>query len=249
MRAPCSILVRSIANLPLLLMLAGPAGAQASDVNDAGQVSERVDVRRIEIDAMVSDRKGRPVTGLERDDFEILVDGEPAPIVNFYAVDRRAAAPTKTETPRGASLTATEVPPLMLAIAVDSSNVETGARNEALDGLRSFLRAQLGPEDRVMLIEAGRSAGLAPPVFTDRIEVALEGLDRIAATASQDRRLAEFREIMQEIGASLAGRGVLPRAVGCATSKRASAPSPPKPAATPHVPPPSCGAWSTAWPA
>ena len=186
----------------LALMTAGPAGAQPSAGAVAGLVSESVDVRLIEIDARVSDRKGRPVTGLERADFEVLLDGTAVPIVNFYAVEG-PAVPAEV----GASGAASGARPLELAILVDSSNVEIGARNMALDRVRDFLRTQLSPEDRVMLVSTSPSAGLSTPAFTDRLDRIEQELDRIAATPAWDRRAAEFREILREIGVSLSASG------------------------------------------
>jgi VWFA-related protein len=45
---------------------------------------DSVDVQVVEVDVVVTDRKGRPVKGLKREDFELYVDGRPAEITNFY---------------------------------------------------------------------------------------------------------------------------------------------------------------------
>jgi VWFA-related protein len=44
---------------------------------------EAVDVDVVEIDVVVTDRKGRPVRGLKREDFELVVDGRPVDVSNF----------------------------------------------------------------------------------------------------------------------------------------------------------------------
>lgn len=162
----------------------------------AAQVSELIEVRVVNVDARVSDRKGRPVTGLERDDFKVLVDGEAVEVVNFYAIDP-AAAP-ESGTPQGPGAL-----PLHLAILVDSSSVEARARNEALDRIRDFLRAHIGPNTQVMLASSPLEAA-TDRAFTARLDLVEEGFDAIAATAVQDRRSAEFQEILQDIGTSLA---------------------------------------------
>ena len=46
---------------------------------------ETVEVNVVNVEVYVTDKKGNPVTGLTRDDFEILEDGEPIEISNFYA--------------------------------------------------------------------------------------------------------------------------------------------------------------------
>jgi len=54
----------------------------------AGQPGETfvdtIDVQVVEVDAVVTDRRGRPVSGLQREDFELFVDGEFVEIANFY---------------------------------------------------------------------------------------------------------------------------------------------------------------------
>ena len=44
---------------------------------------DAVDVEVVEIDVHAADRKGRPVRGLKREDFELVVDGRPVEISNF----------------------------------------------------------------------------------------------------------------------------------------------------------------------
>lgn len=48
---------------------------------------EALDVNLVNVEVFVTDRKGVPVTGLTADDFELLEDGRPVEISNFYAVD------------------------------------------------------------------------------------------------------------------------------------------------------------------
>ena len=186
--------------LVLVLVLATPT---------AGQVSELIEVSVVNVDAFVSDRRGNPVSGLERADFEVLLDGVAVPIVNFYA----AKPPAVTAPQKGANATpsgseASQALPLQLAILIDSSNVETHARNEALKRVRDFLRAHLDPGDLVMLASTptrkATNATAGPDALTDRLDLIERTLDDIMATPAQNRRSAEFHEILQDIGASLA---------------------------------------------
>ena len=41
----------------------------------------------VEVDVVVTDKSGRPVRGLRREDFEISEDGRPVEIATFSAVD------------------------------------------------------------------------------------------------------------------------------------------------------------------
>ncbi|MCY3969093.1 MAG: VWA domain-containing protein [Acidobacteria bacterium] len=71
----------SILFLALLLCLASLKGLQAQPNQP---FVESVDVQVVEVDVVVTDRKGRPVKGLAREDFELYVDGQPVEIANFY---------------------------------------------------------------------------------------------------------------------------------------------------------------------
>ena len=53
---------------------------------------EKIEVNIVNVDVTVTDRHGQPVRGLTRDDFEILEDGVPQLLTNFYAVDESANA-------------------------------------------------------------------------------------------------------------------------------------------------------------
>ena len=48
---------------------------------------QSIEVRVVELEVFVTDRDGNPVTGLTRDDFELIHDGQETVITNFYAVE------------------------------------------------------------------------------------------------------------------------------------------------------------------
>jgi VWFA-related protein len=78
-----------LATFLLVVAPTGRARAQTPDSEGsqapAPVFTEKVDVRVINVDVVVTDRQSRPVLGLDREDFELRVDGEPVEITNFYA--------------------------------------------------------------------------------------------------------------------------------------------------------------------
>ena len=64
---------------PLALLLAAGLAAQPGET-----FVDTIDVQVVEVDAVVTDRRGRPVSGLKREDFELFVDWELVEIANFY---------------------------------------------------------------------------------------------------------------------------------------------------------------------
>lgn len=178
-----------------------------------GAVDDRVEVLVVNIEAMVSDKKGAPVAGLTREDFEVLVDGEAVEVTNFFAAE---TPPGGVESPRvdtvvpldGRRAPASGEAPWRLALYVDSSSVDLKQRNDALEQLREFLRGGVSPGDQILLAEATRTRFAPLHPFTDRLEVIEQGLDELAAATAFDRRSSEFREILREIeGFVVAGSG------------------------------------------
>jgi Ca-activated chloride channel family protein len=67
----------------LLLSSAGPAGCQVEGQTPTPKATFRTSVDLVRISAVVQDRRGRPVVGLSRADFELDENGTPLPIVEF----------------------------------------------------------------------------------------------------------------------------------------------------------------------
>ena len=62
-----------------------PAWGQDSPLPEL--FSDVIDVRVVNVEAVVTDRSGNRIRGLEAKDFELLVDGEPVPITHFAEID------------------------------------------------------------------------------------------------------------------------------------------------------------------
>lgn len=77
----------TVLSLAAGLGLAGGVPAQnGQDSTPAGTFGETVDVRVVNVEVYVTDRRGNPVTGLGPEDFRLFDDGRPVEITNFYAV-------------------------------------------------------------------------------------------------------------------------------------------------------------------
>src|SRR5947207_15911391 len=79
--------MRPIAFSLLAGLIALPLAAQEKLV-------ESIEVRVVNVDVVVTDRAGNPVTGLTKDDFEILDNGKPQKIQNIYEVRPTSEAET-----------------------------------------------------------------------------------------------------------------------------------------------------------
>ena len=77
----------------MLLLLILPAAGQSPAPTEP--FTDQIEVSVVNLDVFVSDKNGQPIEGLEAKDFEILEDGRPVKITNFYH-ESQAAAPAAT---------------------------------------------------------------------------------------------------------------------------------------------------------
>ncbi len=162
----------------LLLASALPA-QEVPDAAVAEPYFETVDIQVVNVEVFVTDKKGNPVTGLGREDFELYEDGRRVEIANFYAVagGRPAAETGSLETPgddlrtdlRPAPIPESQI--LHLVVYVDNFNLRPFDRNQVFTRLREFLR-RLSPRDRVMLVSYDRSLHVRHRFTSDRSLIA-----------------------------------------------------------------------------
>src|SRR6266851_1762438 len=86
-RAICWILVVATA------FAQTPAPQSFQTQAPADDITIRINVNLVQVDAVVTDSKDRPVTDLKAEDFEIRQDGKPQVITNFGYINTRGTAP------------------------------------------------------------------------------------------------------------------------------------------------------------
>jgi VWFA-related protein len=184
----------------------GEASAIVGDDTFFGSVSVNV----IGVEVYVTDKKGNPITGLKKEDFQILEDKRPVEITNFLAF--ASGAPVEEEpvdqTQGDDSMPAIRQPRpsaladqrLNLVVYVDNFNIRPFNRNRVFRRLREFLNAELGREDRIMLVSYDRSLHIRHPFTSDSrsINSALTELERFSGHAVQ--KDGERLRLLEEIG-------------------------------------------------
>ncbi|MCP4655670.1 MAG: VWA domain-containing protein, partial [bacterium] len=170
----------------LLAHLLGlPAGAEQSPWPTIFRGSAEVNVINVEV--VVTDAEGRPVTGLGRDDFELIENGNPVEISNFYAVAAGSIiAPADAGETRPSASPELAPPadqrPLQLILYVDNANLSAINRSRLLSDLRGFLRASWRPDMQVMLVTNDRSLVVRQD-FTSVPDEIFTALAEVEATA------------------------------------------------------------------
>src|SRR5688500_15126490 len=98
----------------LLLLPAGSALAQQKPASpevvdqDLGEI---VNVNVVNVDVYVTDKSGKRIQGLTKDDFEVLENGKKVAITNFYAVEGGKAKMIGDDPVPAAQVPATPGPP------------------------------------------------------------------------------------------------------------------------------------------
>ncbi len=117
---------------------------------------ESIDVRVVNVEAVVTDRKGNRVQGLTAADFRLLVDGREVPIDYFTEVQGGEAAASSPAQKEGAPAAASPVEPgekvgTNYLVFIDDQFSIAAPRNLVLQRLAADLK-RLGPQDRMAVV-------------------------------------------------------------------------------------------------
>lgn len=181
-----------------------------------GPVVKNVDVSITNLDVVVTDSKGNRITGLRKEDFEVIEDGLQQILTNFYAVEAgmlkvavdlpvaapaqgaTAAAPAKIEAGNA------EVAPLpvlktRIVIFVDNLHIAPFNRNRVLRNIETFVRANVKDNVEAMVVTWERSLKVLRKFTNDGRDVAdvLKQVEEVSALGSS--RLSERRDVLKEI--------------------------------------------------
>lgn len=140
---------------------------------------EAVHVEVVNIDVWVTDKQGKPVDGLGREDFLVFKGGEPVEVTNFYAVSGGrpvpeapgAEEPATARVARDLRLREPQVAPehrLWLIVYIDNFNLDPIERDRVLPALETFLGRTLQTGDQAMIVTYKRSLDVRQP-FTDQL--------------------------------------------------------------------------------
>ncbi|HYO11710.1 MAG TPA: VWA domain-containing protein [Thermoanaerobaculia bacterium] len=214
---------RTTAAGALLLVLGSLAGAQQQGKPAGAQEGEgffldMVNVSVVNVDVHVTDKNGKRVTGLTKDDFEIYEDRRPVAITNFYAVEggRPVAPEPVAETPAAtpaapgaaapppspknlASVPVPEDQRLRLVVYIDNFNLRPFNRNRVMREIRAFLGSKLDKDDQVMLATFDRELHVRRTFTSDASLIASSLLELEKVSAHAVHHDSERRDALRRI--------------------------------------------------
>ena len=193
------------------LLMISPSSPEAQQVPSLG---ETIDVAIVNVDVVVTDREGKRVRGLARDDFEILENGRPQPLSHFaeYRDDASDGATGVTV----AESTAPEQT-RTLVLFLEDFRLQNFRVEPFIGSLKSLVRESIRPGDAVSIVTFGSEARtrLEPTDDLEAVGQVLDQyakelvgvrLDRASNVAGDVSQIVEFEAAGAEAAAS---KGVL----------------------------------------
>ncbi|MCU1228918.1 MAG: hypothetical protein JWO97_1802 [Acidobacteria bacterium] len=166
------------------------AQSQQQPQNPASEVPKLVDtleVKVINVDVVVTDKKGNTIKGLTKDDFEVLENGVPKAISNFYEVEPRplTAASTTPAAPGAAPAPPVKPEPVpehmkrRIIFFIDNLSLAPFNRNRVFKDMKLFVTNVMRPGDEAMIATFNRSLKVRVPFTRDTTQL-IQTFDVIA---------------------------------------------------------------------
>jgi VWFA-related protein len=188
---------------PFLVALALPARAQQPKPEAAGPTFPSA-VELVRVDLVVTDKAGRPVSGLTQADFNLSEGGVPQPITTFESVS--VADAPEEEAPVETPFASTNVGPeprraRTFLVLFDDIHLTPIQAHNAKGAVAEFLRKGTGVGDRVTLIASGGGAwwNARMPEGREQLMTILKRLDGRYITDSSPDRMTEFEAMRIEV--------------------------------------------------
>jgi VWFA-related protein len=188
---------------PVIAVVIGFIAASAL----AQEVAESIEVRVVNVDVVVRDRAGKPVSGLTKNDFEIFESGQKREITNLYEVRGPAPHPASPAKPAAAASEPVapaaeqqpEMRPRNIVMFVDNYSLTPFRRTQILKSLEKFTDENLQPQDRAMLVLCTQQVKVITPFTNDRKAIH-DGLETIRkSVGGGQNRAASLEQVKDRI--------------------------------------------------
>jgi VWFA-related protein len=189
MRIPVAVLLALLGAATLAAQQAPP---RQTAPQEPPPPTFRVEVNYVEVDAVVTDAQGNPVTDLTIDDFEVREDGRPQKITAFSTINipiERAERPLFANAPIEADVrTNTGAEGRIYMIVLDDLHTTFTATPRVKTALRNFIEEDFGTNDLAAVVFT--SGGQDGTEFTNSRRLLLAAIDRFSGRNLQPEALA-----------------------------------------------------------
>ena len=153
----------------------------------------KVQTELLEVRTIVTDRDGRIVENLGKDDFELFENDQPQEI-SFFSISRVESGPIEgagvkeTGTPSRETIQQriqarlSGLPVRTTLLYVDTLHMSFSSLNRVKEAIRRFVKEQLTEQDMVALAASGQTLGIAQQFTRDRqiLDYAIEKIAKVA---------------------------------------------------------------------
>ncbi len=185
--------------------VAAEAAAAPSKVSKKS-VSASQEVGLVNLDAVVTDKKGRRVTGLKASDFTLRVGGKPVAITNFSEYEPPAGAPAgaTSTAPAAPAAAPVERPKRRVVLFIDRLTLGDQRRSARFFGsLKDFVVRTIQPGDEAAVLTFDESLATRVPFTGDTFAV-LKALDDLAKESARPPALLTGVENAEKLVAEIA---------------------------------------------
>src|SRR5437763_2204944 len=177
--------------LALFTLAATSLVAQQQQPNQLPKLTESIDVKVINVDVVVTDKKGNAINGLTKEDFELFENGQPKLISNFYEVQGKKAtnvsiAPPEAAKPAAAPPPAEEINENLrrrIIFYIDNLSLMPFNRNRVFKEMKEFAKNVMRPGDEAMIATFNRSMKIRANFTRDPVQIQ-QTLDAIAGESA-----------------------------------------------------------------
>lgn len=167
-----------------------------------------MNIRIINVDVVVTDRKGKTVPGLQLKDFEIYENGKLQNLTNFYEVnqtlEKTQAGPAPARSPQASTVPAPAEARIgdstkrKIIFFVDNLSLNPLNRNTVFKSMKKFAQESMRPGDEAMIATWNRSMKIRVPFTREPAQIIqeLDGISRESAFGASnlsERRQTESR--------------------------------------------------------
>lgn len=185
------------------LLVAGQAFAQSPAPAQSQTPIFRSGVENVEVDAIVTDRDGKFVRNLTRDDFEVLQDGKVQPLALVTLVEHPVpttlAPPSAVPTDPDVATNAGSNEGRIYVLVLDGLHVSEVNRTKVVAIARLFVEQYLGPGDMMAVLHIGGTAPFSQDITRSRVRL-LNSIEKFRGgndIPSESRSTTETQEATQ----------------------------------------------------
>ena len=170
--------------LALVLVCLPAARAQNPRKEQASQTDDRLIVTTslVQVDAVVTDKRGNQITDLRPDDFEIVEGGQVRPVAGFSYIPLNSTSPKSAATSKSAPPVRGTTPPQLhalrpenvgraIAIVIDDFGLSFESIARLRNALAKFISEQTEPRDVIAVVRSSGGVGAIQQFTSNKTEL------------------------------------------------------------------------------